>query len=148
MNVEKSLADVSGDWTGSNKMRILPDSEYSDTAATAKVSLVAQGRSATIGYTWADDGKPQDGVLLITDGDEPGAVAAVWVDSWHQSPQWMVLDGSVDEHGVIRLKGSYAAGGWRIAVDPSDSDRLRLTMDNIYEDLDYQAVEATYERAR
>ncbi|MGQ0838111.1 DUF1579 family protein [Actinokineospora sp.] len=150
MDVEKSLSKVAGAWVGTNRKRMMPDEEYHETAAVAAVSLAAQGNAATFSYTWADEGLPQDGALLLTNGDEPGTVRAVWVDSWHQSPQWMEMTGEVDEHGVIRLEGGYSnSARWRLVVDTSDSARLRLAMDNVMPDmdLDYQAVEATYRRA-
>jgi hypothetical protein len=100
--------------------------------------------------SWAEEGKPQDGVLLITNGDSPGSVRAVWVDSWHQSPQWMELSGSIDDGGVIRLEGTYPEDNrWRVIIDPTDAEQVRMAMDNVMPsyDVDYQVVEAAYKRA-
>lgn len=146
MSIERSLSNVAGGWAGYNRMRVLPDDAYAESAATASVALVAQGKAATITYTWADGGQPQDGALLLTNDERPGLVDAAWVDSWHQGPQWMTLRGTIDDDGVIRLAGSYGGGGWRVAIDPTAEEQLRMTMDNIFEASDYQVVEASYRR--
>jgi hypothetical protein len=59
----------------------------------------------------------------------------------------MELAGTIGNVGVIRLGGAYDGGGWRITLDATRGDQLRLAMDNIYQGMDYQVVEATYRRA-
>jgi hypothetical protein len=148
--LETSLRAVVGDWTGTNRKRMMPTDDYTETPATAAITIAAQGNAVTFAYTWAEEGKPQDGVLLITNGDAPGSVRAVWVDSWHQSPQWMELSGSIDDGGVIRLEGTYPEDNrWRVIIDPTDADQVRMAMDNVMPsyDVDYQVVEAAYKRA-
>lgn len=151
MDVKKSLGDLTGNWIGTNKLRVMPTDPYGESAATATITTAANGCLTTIVYTWADGDTPQDGFLAITSGQDPHEAVAVWVDTWHQSPQWMNLSGTISDTGVISLRGTYGAeddrGGWRIHIHPIDATTVRITMDNIYTDLDYQVVEANYSRS-
>lgn len=148
MRVGERLAAATGDWTGTNRLRMMPTDDYRASDSRATVTPAAHGNAVTIAYTWAEDGAPQEGLLLIGDGDAPDAVVAVWLDSWHQHPQWMTLHGAIDEAGVVRLDGSYAAdAGWRIAIDPGDGGALRIGMDNVMPDTGaYPVVEIAYAR--
>lgn len=148
MNVAECFRDATGAWTGINLLRMMPDDQYGQSDATATVHVVARGNGATMSYTWADGDKPQDGHLLITNGEQDGTASAVWLDSWHQSPQWMVLHGTVDDVGRITVEGTYPEdNAWRITIVPAGGE-LRMTMHNIMPsmDLDYQAVEVTFQR--
>lgn len=128
-------------------MRLMPDDPYTESAATAHVRLAARGNLATVAYTWTTEDTEQDGLLLLGDGEDPGTAVAVWCDSWHQSPQWMTCSGRIDE-GRITLDGKYAGGddvaGWRIRVDATAARTLRIAMDNVIPEADYQVVESTY----
>ncbi|WP_046468363.1 DUF1579 family protein [Allosalinactinospora lopnorensis] len=148
MDVRKSLRGIVGDWTGMNRLRMMPDDPYGESRASATVSLGAKGGVATIAYTWAYEGELQEGLLVIGNGAQPKEVVAVWADSWHQGPQWMECRGTIGEDGVLSVEGSYAEdAGWRIRVDPGAPEQLRLAMDNIMPGTDYQVVEAVYSRA-
>lgn len=155
MSVVESCQEALGAWVGTNRLRVMPDDPYRDSESTATVALAAR-HIVTVAYTWAEEGEPQDGLLLVEDGGAPNEAIGIWIDSWHQKPGWMELEGTVAD-GVIRLLGHYAEGqaGWRITLDPS-GESLRMTMDNILPEsmlgiesegtVDYQAVEATYAR--
>lgn len=149
MNLEHCLSALEGSWLGTNRLRMMPGDPYVDSAAEVHVTGVAGGHAMAMTYTWADGGRPQDGHLLITNGQAPGTAAAIWLDSWHQSPQWMELGGPIDDAGVVRLDGSYGqANAWRITVEVAAEDRLKVTMDNVVPemDLDYRVVEMTCRR--
>lgn len=149
-----ALAALAGRWTGSNRLRLSwPTPSDFESAATAEVTPVADGRFVTVAYTWAHDGKPCAGFLLVGRETTGDVVHASWVDSWHQRERPMPCTGTADGRGGVDVRGSYAAPpgpdwGWRIALGPTDDGGLRLTMWNVTpageEDL---AVEAVYRRA-
>ncbi|MCB5272853.1 hypothetical protein BJG92_00362 [Arthrobacter sp. SO5] len=135
------LAPFFGSWNGTNDLRIMPTDEYRRSPSAATVSVAAHD-FATISYTWEEDGKPQDGVLLL--GGTAAAAKAVWADSWHTAQVWLNLAGEVGSDGVLRLTGSYAAPegpdwGWEIHISPAEQ---KITMHNVVPGHDpYQVVE-------
>jgi hypothetical protein len=152
MRVASHLLAVMGEWTGTNALRMMPDDDFRRSDGTATVATHSGGNVASISYTWSDfGGQPQEGFLLLSDGEADGTVAAAWSDSWHQHPQWMALSGSVDPDGTITVHGLYGEGaeqgGWWIHVDPVDAAQLTMTMDNdMTETGQYEVVRATYTR--
>jgi hypothetical protein len=110
---------------------------------------VANGAALSASYTWSDEGKPQDGLLVLAAGQGEGAVEARWVDSWHTGSRFMAFKGAVLPEGGVSLEGSYSVPGtpdwgWRIALEPPSGDVCRLRMWNIAPDgTEYPAVEAT-----
>ena len=147
MTIVEDLAGFVGSWSGVNRLRLMPTDDYRESATTATVSVTARAYIC-IAYTWAEDGEPQDGLLLVSGGAD--AVEAVWADSWHSQPRWLALSGTVDEDGVVRLLGTYPAEsgpdwGWQIHLEPGDGGGGRITMHNVVPGHEpYQVVEATY----
>ena len=175
MTIIESLAPFTGSWQGHNLLRIMPTDEYQESVSAATVTVTA-GAFVTIEYTWQHEGKPQSGLLLLGSGPAAGEVPgevpgtaegeappsdagagtqgakAVWVDSFHSGPEWLTLDGNIDDDGVIRLTGWYPAPsgpdwGWQIHIHPGDGNGGRITMHNMVPGHDpYQVVDATYRR--
>ena len=177
MTIIESLAPFTGSWQGHNKLRIMPTDDYQESVSAATVTVTA-GAFVTIEYTWAHEDKPQSGLLLLGSGPAAGsdsestadgaaeapdgdsttaasgtqAAKAVWVDSFHSGPEWLTLDGTIDDDGVVRLTGWYPAPqgpdwGWQIHVHPGDGNGGRITMHNMVPGHDpYQVVDATYRR--
>jgi Protein of unknown function (DUF1579) len=144
MRISDALAGLVGSWTGTNRLRVMPTDPWAESAATATVARVADGAFVTIAYTWADGDAPQDGLLLVGDGPTLGHAVATWVDSWHQSPEWMVLRGEVDDGGAVHLEGRYSPDAlWRIHLTPA-GQRWVMAMDNVMPGNDYPAVEARF----
>jgi hypothetical protein len=151
--VATPLASLVGRWRGTSRLLTpwaTPPEHRSD--STAEVTMVAGGRFATIAYTWAYEGKPCEGFLLV--GRETGrdVAHASWVDSWHQSDRPLTCEGTVDEAGVVAVRGTYAAPtgpdwGWRIVLDAPDDASFRLVMYNVTPDGEESlAVENHYSR--
>lgn len=141
MRVVERLSAAVGGWTGSKRLRMMPTDGYRASDARATVTSAAGGNAVTIAYVWAEEGAAQEGLLVIADGEGATAATAVWLDSWHQNPQWMILGGAIDEAGVVRMDGSYGPDlGWRIAVDPGEGRTLRIGMDNVMPDTGAYAV--------
>ena len=91
MTAHEQLDRAVGGWAGTNLLRIMPTDPYRESQTHATVTRAAGGDIVVITYTWAEAGEPQDGMLIISGGDEPGEARGIWVDSWHQRPLWIVL---------------------------------------------------------
>jgi len=132
MALPAALVEAVGPWAGSNGFRLMPEDPLAEAPATAEVSAAAGSDLVAIAYTWSHpaDGA-QDGLLVVGAGDDPGAAAAFWGDSWHQSPAPRAFAGTLHGGGVVTVSYEYAPGWrWHITVDPTDPATLRLRMDN------------------
>jgi hypothetical protein len=154
MFAETDTAWLAGEWQGTNRLWLSPDEPVRESPTTASIVPVAGERFATIRYTWADEGKPQDGLIVVRLVEGPEDVQMVWVDSWHMSRQFMLCRGATTRSGgVISATGSYAAPpgpdwGWRIEIHRAAPDVLRIMMYNILPDgQEVVAVEAEYGRS-
>jgi hypothetical protein len=168
MQIVECMAPFTGTWQGHNRLRFMPTDEYQESVSAATVAVTARDY-VTIEYTWAHEGQPQNGLLLLGSGpgEDPGATAgeappsdvpsgtgatAVWVDSFHAAPQWLTLSGNIDHDGVVRLACTYPAPegpdwGWQIHIEPGHGNGGRITLHNLVPGHDpYQVVEATYRR--
>lgn len=155
MELTELLTQLEGSWSGRNLLRLSwenPSDFPSD--STMVVAGAARGKFLTLAYTWSYQEKPQEGLLVVGYDKAEKLVTAAWGDSWHQSAKLLNCTGTLDENGVIDVRGSYPAPegpdwGWRILVKPQDAQRLQLLMyncppDGSPEDL---AVQADYTRA-
>lgn len=153
MRTEKSFAELVGRWRGLNRLWLSPDSPVQESETTASVELAAGGAAALIRYTWAEGGRPQDGLILLRLAPEPSAVDMVWVDSWHMRDPFMLCRGELDGEGRLAGRGAYSAPpgpdwGWRIVVGAQETGELRIRMFNITPDgQEALAVDARYSRA-
>lgn len=151
MRIVECLAPLVGQWQGVHRQRLLPTDEFVASAATASVTVTAR-EYVSLAYTWSDGDAPQEGLLLLSGGAGEEGVSAVWLDSWHASPAWMLFSGTVGDDAVVRLSGSYAAPegpdwGWQIVVAPHEGGGIRMTMLNLVPGYDpYVAVEAVYDQ--
>ena len=154
MGTPASLATLVGSWVGTNRLWLSPGEPVHESEATALVALAAHGYFVTIQYTWADEGEPQDGLLVLGYDTQLKAVTAVWIDSWHMRDKYMLCQGAGGAEGVVSVKGSYAAPpgpdwGWWIAFEPRERDAFRIVMHNVSPDGKAElAVEAAYARQR
>lgn len=125
------LAQHTGSWVGTNGFRLMPSDPRHNADARAEVSLAAKGNLAEIAYTWShpDDGE-QGGLLVVGRGQAPSAITAFWGDSWHQSPEPRILQGTLVS--CVMAVGYQYSGEWRwkIVVDATDTNALVLRMDN------------------
>lgn len=152
MSVPESLASLVGQWRGKNRLWLMPEEPAQESTTTLDVSLAALGQFVTLQYTWAYEGAPQEGVLIMGQTAVNHAVRAVWIDSWHMQDQFMVCQGSVGKTGDVSVKGAYAAPpgpdwGWQIEIFRKDDNLFELIMHNITPDGEAAlAVAATYTR--
>ena len=149
MTLYEILTPFSGEWTGSNRLWMMPGTDAEDSAATAEIGFSGQGKFAELRYTWATEGEPEDGLLLLR--ELHGGVQAVWGDSWHTPDGFYLWNGEILD-GVVVVRGSYTAPtgpdwGWRIEIDTRQTDGLHLSMFNITPDGEEMlSVQAVYSR--
>jgi hypothetical protein len=127
------LPDAVGSWAGTNGFRLMPSDPLAEFPARLTVTAGAGGHLTSVSYWWEhpDDG-PQEGLLVIGPVDQNGSLVALWGDSWHQKPAPMILSGSHGTGDALELEGDYGGGWrWRVTVDPTDPDNLRMQMDNV-----------------
>lgn len=164
MKLTEMLAPFAGAWTGSNRLWTMPGEEAEESAATATVSFSGQGKFVELRYTWATDGDPEDGLIVLR--ELRGGVQAVWGDSWHTPDGFYLWNGEIVGSdraglqterdaltgGLVSIRGSYPAPtgpdwGWRIELDLRQNDRLQMRMVNITpDDQEMLAVQAVYSR--
>ena len=127
------LPNSVGTWVGTNGFRLMPGDRLVEFPARVTVTTAAGGHLISVAYSWEhpDDGA-QDGLLVIGSADEDGSLGAMWGDSWHQKPAPMMLSGSRGTDATLELEGEYGGGWrWRVMLDASDAQSLRMQMDNV-----------------
>ncbi len=153
MNLTDIHDRLLGDWTGTNLLRLswLTPSDY-HSPSRLTVSRVAKGKFLAFTYTWSHENVAHEGYVLVGYDEKQKVATAAWVDSWHQSSKVLSCQGTIDEHGVISVKGFYSAPpgpewGWRIVITPKSENELQLVMINCTpEDMEELAVQADYKR--
>ena len=143
------LAALAGKWTARYRL-FLPPSPPFDCDSVAAIVPALGGSFVRIDYTWAHEGKTQEGMLLLGHDPKAGTTSAVWIDSWHMGNQFMTCRGASPDGGRVEVRGSYAAPpgpdwGWRTVIERVDRASFRLTMYNVTPDGQEElAVEAHY----
>lgn len=152
MNEHTKLSELVGQWSGSNRLWVMPGDPVRESKASATV--VSSGSAlALITYTWEYEGKAQAGTLAVRTNSEAGDVEVVLMDSWHTANKFMLFHGDEDNQGLVAVRGSYPAPpgpnwGWRIVVEASSADAFCVRMYNITPAGEEAiAVETQYERA-
>ena len=152
MDIRAQLDELVGQWVGVKSLWLSPHEPAKQSESTASITLAARGSCAILRYTWADDGKPQEGVLMVRTAADSSNVDAVWTDTWHMSNQLMVCGREDDPQGRLSARGSYAVPsgpdwGWRIVVGSDSTERMQMLMYNVTPDgEEVLAVEARYAR--
>lgn len=137
MSVPESLTKLVGSWRGHSTLHVpWLDPPQRKSEATASLTPIVNGKFVTIAYTWADEGEPHEGLLLLGQHPESGAVSVAWTDSWHQSGSIMHCNGTVESDGSIRFSGTYPAPpdpdwGWRIEISARAGAGFDIVMTNI-----------------
>ena len=152
MSPLNQLASSAGSWHGHNKLQDPITNNPADSPATATLTALLGGRFMRLDYTWAYQGTPQEGSILIGYEAEADRVTAHWINTWHMGDKVMACQGPANPGGEISVRGSYAAPpgpdwGWRITITPHEGQRLGVVMHNIWpEGKEELAVEADYTR--
>ncbi len=152
MSINEDLAKYAGSWSGTNKLHVtwMPE-PLKESESKLQISLKANRQFVAFEYTWAYEGEPQEGLILLGCDTKSNAVQTVWTDSWHSSHTFMLSDGTVEDDGSISVKGHYKVKdhpdwGWRTDIIPGD-DSLRIVMYNVSPDGEEEiAVETDFTR--
>ena len=152
MSASDDLAAYLGSWHGTNNLYFSgPDGPLTQSDSTLNVSFKANKQFLAFEYTWAYEGEPQEGLILLGGDTRSNAVQTVWTDSWHSSHTVMLSDGRRNEDGSVSVKGYYKVEGhpdwgWRTDIIPA-GEKLRIVMYNVSpEGNEELAVETDYAR--
>lgn len=140
-----------GHWSGESHLWMDPSQPPLASPSRMAVTPTANGKFLSLSYDWVYEGKEQQGLLLVGDGNKDSVATAAWVDSWHQSGKVMQLIGAVAGE-TLSVTGHYAAPpgpdwGWRLSVHVSAAGELVLEMHNVPPGGEAElAVRAVYRR--
>ncbi|NGP53519.1 DUF1579 family protein [Thioalkalivibrio sp. XN8] len=132
----ETLGRLAGDWQAISRLWLSPQDPVRESESLAAIRSTGREQFNELEYSWAFDGRPQVGRLILGQDHASHAVKAVWFDSWHMKNDFMVCQGSVDPTGVVAVKGTYAAPpgpdwGWEIIIEPDAQGGFALSMYNI-----------------
>ncbi len=153
MSVLHGLLSCAGAWRGRNTLHDPNSARPDESPSELTVTPVLGGKFVRLDYTWAQQGEPQEGSLLLGFDPKAGQVSGHWIDTWHMGRKVMACLGPTPIGGTISVKGSYAAPpgpdwGWRIEITPEDGKTIRIAHFNVDpDDKEEPAVEAVYSRA-
>lgn len=153
MAIPERLAGLTGNWTATNRLWLVPGEPVHESETLLVVATAAQDRFLTFTYTWSFEGQPQEGMLLVGHDPDANVAKVVWVDAWHMQDDLLFCQGAVDHDGNLSASGHYPAPpgpdwGWQIDIRPISADAFQLLMYNITpEGESALAVRADYSRA-
>lgn len=153
MHKGASLTELAGRWSGSNRLWFMPGDPVSKSQAKASVVSSGLGALTVIAYTWAYEGKPQEGTLMMRAESDQDDVQVVWFDTWHTNNKFMMFRCEDDQEGLVVVRCTYAVPpgpdrGWRIVLGADSADEFRILMHNITPDGEEMlAVDTRYRRA-
>jgi len=148
------LEPLVGRWCGTSTLQDPHTGKPDGSPSVLTGTPVLGGRFVRLDYTWAYQGAPQEGSLLVGFDAKAGSVSAHWIDSWHTGTAAIAF-AWMSSGGALSVRGTYPAPpgpdwGWRIDLTADDA-ALRVVMFNVWptdqggkEEL---AVEAVYTRA-
>jgi hypothetical protein len=153
MKIDQKLSNLIGTWKGTNRLHTpwMP-TKIHESESTALVRSKMNGQFLSIEYTWSYEGETQEGMFVIGCDPNSGEAEAVWTDSWHSKNVLMVCNGTVDDSGLISVKGRYTVPenpdwGWRTDILPAQGT-FRYVMYNVTpEGVEDLAVETEFTRA-
>lgn len=147
------LSSSAGNWHGSYRLYVDPKGPPDESGSSLAITPLLRGSFIRIDQTWAFQGKPQEGSMLVGFDEDGKQVSLHWIDTFHMGRKVMACIGAAGEGTAIDVLGSYSAPpgpdwGWRIVLDPKGKTNLEIRMFNINPDGTEQlAVHATYTRA-
>jgi len=152
MDVTENFQKLVGMWSGSNRLTMAPEDPVRESESNACVGLEAGKKFLKINYDWNFDGKPQEGLMILGFGKE-SKITSVWIDSFHQSGDFMNCVGTIkDDHISVKAnytQPEYSDWAWRTDVDFINDNSFSFTMYNVEPDGTEQiAVEAKFQRKK
>jgi hypothetical protein len=150
--IPESFKKLVGMWDGTKRLMMAPEDPIRDCDAVACVGLEANEKFFKINYEWSFGGEKQEGLTVIHIDKESNA-KSVWIDSFHQSGDFMNCAGKFEQERVSvkanYTQPEYSDWAWRTIIEPHDEDAFSLLMFNITPDgEEFPAVEAKFTRRK
>ncbi len=148
--IAENFAKLVGTWDGTKKLYMRPEDPVFESEIVAKIGLEVDRKVLKISYEWSFKGEKKEGVLLFHVNKEANA-QSVWMDSFHQSSDFMVANGDLTD-GKISTKANYTQPeysdwAWRICLETGDENSFSLIMFNVFPDgNEVLAVDARFKR--
>ena len=137
MSLPENFQNLTGNWSGTNRLHVpwMEDDPLKKSNFEALIKTVAGNNYLQIAYDWTYEGKPQDGVLTFGFEKDSEAVNSVWIDSWHQTADFMPSKDK-GKNRKITFKGFYKVSdhpdwGWRTDIDIENKDAFKIVMYNV-----------------
>ena len=139
------LNGMAGSWEGTYRLWLEPDVLASESPTHAEGELIVRDTLVLLRYDWTMGDERHEGTMMLAcPSDDTHEMA--WGDSFHYGTGILWSTGGAD----AVVLGTYAAGDqqgqWRTGFAMPDPDHLVVTAWNIWQEHDYKATEATYER--
>ena len=136
MNALDTLLACAGTWRGANRLFVSPDGPADESASVVTVTPLLRGTFVRLDQTWAREGRPAEGSLLVGFDAASKVATAHWIDTFHMGRKVMACEGTVGDDGALDVRGGYAAPpgpdwGWRIRVTAAAGSQLEIVMFNI-----------------
>lgn len=148
--IPENFAKLVGMWDGTKRLILSPKDPIRDCDAVACVGLEANEKFLKVNYEWSFEGEKQEGLLLLQI-DKESVAKSVWIDSWHQSSDFMFAKGNLTDRKISTkanyTQPEYSDWAWRISLEIADDNSFVLNMFNVFPDgKEMPAVEMKFER--
>ncbi len=135
MSFETLLNKLNGQWCGKCHLWVNPNDAGQTSKSRANIHATLNGKFLQISCTWEFYQKEQQGLMLLGYNPKKKLVFANWMDSWHQSSEFMMCEGSTSED-QINMKGSYSVSegptwGWKTKIIVESDEKFVLEMYNV-----------------
>lgn len=140
------LSELAGAWAGRYRLWLEPGVLRGESPATAWLRPLLAGRYVLAEYTWADEGEPQQGLMLLG-RDGTGSWQLSYVDTWHTGGAIMSGAGGAEPDVTSPYEAQGRTWGWRTAWAVGEPGELVVTSWNIAPDgEESRAAELTLSR--
>ncbi|MBN8656455.1 MAG: DUF1579 domain-containing protein [Anaerolineae bacterium] len=145
------LAQLAGNWKGSSKLWIEPDTLANEAPIVGTIQIILDGRFALFLYQSSIEGEAQHGMFTFGYNTLLDRYEASWVDSFHNNTAVMFCTGNSQDNGFSVL-GSYpdpSGGpdwGWRTDVELRDNELIITAYNIMPEGEEVKATEITLKK--